>query len=115
MTSPDFSQEQFVDRTLRTIVEGTAGSIGEQFFHALVRQLASVLGVRYAFISEFTPKNDRVRTLAFWQGKEFRENFEYDLVGTPCEQVLRGEICHYPEGVQNFISRRSRSHPTPCR
>ena len=103
MTSPDSSQEQFVDRTLRTIVEGTAGSTGEQFFHALVKQLASVLGVRYSFISEFTKKNDRVRTLAFWQGKEFRENFEYDLVGTPCEQVLRGEICHYPKGVQGLF------------
>ena len=54
MSAPDSSQEQFVDRTLRTIVEGTAGSTGEQFFHALVKQLASVLGVRYAFISEFT-------------------------------------------------------------
>ena len=103
MTSPDSSHEQFVDRTLRTIVEGTAGSTGEQFFHALVKQLASVLGVRFAFISEFTEKNDRVRTLAFWQGEGFRENFEYDLVGTPCEQVLRGEICHYPQGIQGLF------------
>ena len=103
MSIPDSSQEQFVDRTLRTIVEGTAGSTGEQFFHALVKQLASVLGVRYAFISEFTEKNDRVRTLAFWQGEGFRDNFEYDLVGTPCEQVLRGEICHFPKGVQGLF------------
>jgi PAS domain S-box-containing protein len=103
MNTPDSSQEQFVDRTLHTIVEGTAGSTGEQFFHALVKQLASVLGVRYAFISEFTEKNDRVRTLAFWQGEGFRDNFEYDLVGTPCEQVLRGEICHFPKGVQGLF------------
>ncbi len=103
MAGPDSSHEQFVDRTLRTIVEGTAGSTGERFFHALVKQLASVLGVRYAFISEFTHNNDRVRTLAFWQGERFRENFEYDLPGTPCEQVLRGEICHFPEGVQGLF------------
>jgi GAF domain-containing protein len=103
MSNPDSSQEHFLDRTLRTIVEGTAGSTGEQFFYALVKQLASVLGVRYAFISEFTAHHDRVRTLAFWQGEGFCENIEYHLVGTPCEQVLRGEICHYPKGVQGFF------------
>ena len=103
MSNPDSSQEHFVDRTLRTIVEGTAASTGEQFFYALVKQLASVLGVRYAFISEFIAHHDRVRTLAFWQGEGFCENVEYHLGGTPCEQVLRGEICHYPQGVQGFF------------
>ncbi len=26
-------------------------------------------------------------------------NFEWDLVGTPCEDVVRGTLCHYPAGV----------------
>ena len=41
-----------------------------------------------------------MRTLAFWTGDGFLDNFEYDLAGTPCEQVLRGAIGHYPKGVQ---------------
>ena len=93
-------QRQSVHELLRRIVEGTASATGEEFFRSLVRNLASALKVPYAFVSEFTGETPRVRTLAFWKGKDFLDNFEYDLAGTPCEQVLRGEICHYKEGIQ---------------
>lgn len=88
------------DEILRAIVEGTASSTGDEFFHSLVSNLADVLRVRYAFVSEFVERNIRVRTLAFWTGKGFLDNFEYDLADTPCEQVLKGKACHYSEGVQ---------------
>ncbi|MDA2911050.1 sigma 54-interacting transcriptional regulator [Nitrospiraceae bacterium AH_259_D15_M11_P09] len=93
-------QRQSVHELLRRIVEGTASATGEEFFRSLVRNLASTLQVRHAFVSEFTGGTSRVRTLAFWKGEGFLDSFEYDLAGTPCEQVLRGEICHYREGVQ---------------
>ena len=92
-----------VDEILRRIVEGTATDTGGEFFRALVRSLAVALHVRYAFVSEFVGSESRVRTLAFWNGEGFSENFEYDITGTPCERVLRGEICHYPEGVQTMF------------
>jgi hypothetical protein len=61
---------------LRAIVEGTAGSTGEQYFQALVRHLTAAIGVPFAAISEFAGVNTRVRTLAFWAGgtdsREFR-------------------------------------------
>ena len=69
----------------------------------MVSRLASALDVRYAFASEFTAVKTRVRTLAFWTGEGFLENFEYDLAGTPCEQVLGGKVCHYPKGVQELV------------
>ncbi|MGB5053955.1 MAG: sigma 54-interacting transcriptional regulator, partial [Nitrospirales bacterium] len=43
------------------------------------------------------------RTLAFWNGEAFIENFEYDLNHSPCQQVLAGEICHFPERVQEIF------------
>ena len=88
------------DEILRAIVEGTASSTGDEFFRSLVSNLADVLRVRYAFVSEFVGSNIRVRTLAFWAGEAFLDNFEYDLADTPCEQVLSGKSCHYSEGVQ---------------
>jgi PAS domain S-box-containing protein len=86
---------------LRAIVEGTAGSTGEEFFKDLVRHLASALGVPFAAISEFAGVNTRVRTLAFWARGRIQANFEYDLAGTPCEDVLRGRLCHHPVGVKD--------------
>jgi PAS domain S-box-containing protein len=86
---------------LRAIVEGAAGSTGEEFFQALVRHLASAIGVPFAAISEFADVNTRVRTLAFWARGQIQDNFEYDLPGTPCEDVLRGRLCHHPAGVKD--------------
>jgi formate hydrogenlyase transcriptional activator len=86
---------------LRAIVEGTAGSTGEEFFQDLVRHLALALGVPFAAISEFAGVNTRVRTLAFWSRGHIQENFEYDLSGTPCEDVvMRGRSCHHSGGVK---------------
>ena len=95
------------DETLRSIVQGTAASTGDEFFRALVSNLAAALRVNYAFVSEFGDGNTRVQTLAFWTREGFLDNFEYDLVNTPCEQVLRGEIRHYPEGVQALFPKDS--------
>jgi PAS domain S-box-containing protein len=85
---------------LRAILEGTARSTGTVFFQTLVWHLASAIGVEYAFVAEFADKRTRVRTLAYWGKGEIRENFEFDLAGTPCEDVLLGGLCHYPSGVK---------------
>ncbi|MBV8314897.1 MAG: hypothetical protein JOZ53_08175, partial [Planctomycetaceae bacterium] len=85
---------------LRAIVEGTARGTGEVFFQSLVRHLASAIGVGYAFVAEFADKKTRVRTLAYWGKGQIRENVEFDLAGTPCEDVVRGGLCHHPSGVK---------------
>jgi PAS domain S-box-containing protein len=84
---------------LRQIVEGVEAKVGEQFFPALVQQLAKVLNVRYAFVSEFCADRSKVRTLAFWAGERFEPNFEYAIAHTPCELVLAGELYHCAEKV----------------
>ncbi|HSB44457.1 MAG TPA: GAF domain-containing protein, partial [Nitrospira sp.] len=92
------------DLTLRKIDEGTAGATGAAFFPSLVRNLAEALQTKYAFVSKFVEGNRaRVRTLAFWHGDGFLENFEYDLPHTPCERVLAGEVCLFPEKVQDLF------------
>lgn len=92
------------DLTLRKIDEGTAAATGAAFFPSLVQNLAEALQTRYAFVSKFIEGNrTRVRTLAFWKGDGFLDNFEYDLPHTPCERVLAGEVCLFPENVQELF------------
>jgi signal transduction histidine kinase len=82
-------ERQKSEQILRMIVEGTVSVTGVDFFRSLVRSLAKALGVRYAFISEcMDAPPTRVRSFAFWQGNEFGEEFEYNLQGTPCEQIV---------------------------
>jgi len=92
------------DLTLRKIDEGTAAATGAEFFHSLVKSLAEALQTKYAFVSRFVEgTRTRVQTLAFWKGDGFLENFEYDLAHTPCERVLAGEVCLFPEKVQDLF------------
>ena len=89
---------------LQHLAEGTAAVTGSDFFRSLVHHLASALNVRYAFVTQCTDEaSTRVRTLAFWMGKEFGENFEYTLAGTPCENVINGNVCCYPNSLQTLF------------
>ena len=93
---------------LRAIVEGTAGHTGTEFFQALVRHLASAVGTRYAFVAEFAG-GTRARTLAFWFRDRIADNVEWDVIGTPCEDVVRGNLCHYSAGVRQRFPEDKRS------
>lgn len=96
---------QDIGDVLRHIYEGTATTTGDDFFRALVRSTAAAMGTRYAFVSEFAGSRRRVRTIVFWNGETFGDNFEYDLDGTVCEGVLAGELGYYPKGVAALFPR----------
>jgi PAS domain S-box-containing protein len=98
---------------LQAVVEGTVLATGDDFLRSLVRNLCLATGVANGFIAEFTEAKTRVRSLAFWTDGEFLQQQEWDLPGTPCEDVLRGNLCHYPselskkfpheEGVESYL------------
>jgi PAS domain S-box-containing protein len=96
-TAMGFTAEEAA--AFRAIIEATAESTGEVFFRSLVEHLATAIGVQYAFVAEFAKVNSRVRTLAYWTRDRIGENIEFDLADTPCEDVVRGALCHYPAGV----------------
>jgi PAS domain S-box-containing protein len=89
---------------LRAILEGTAERVGEAFLQSLVQHLAKAVGSKYAFVTEFLP-NGHVRTLAYWKGDHIAANVEWDLTGTPCQDVIAGNLCHHPSGVSKRFPR----------
>jgi PAS domain S-box-containing protein len=92
-------------RAFRAVVEGTAGGAGQEFFRSLVRCLAEALDVHFAVVAEFPKAPPHVRTLAFWDRDRVGDNFEYDLTGTPCAEIVRGGLVHYPTGVSQRFPR----------
>jgi PAS domain S-box-containing protein len=90
-------------RVLRAVVEGTASGTGEEFFRSLVCHLAEAMDVQYAVVAEFPKAPPHVRTLAFWERDRFGSNFEYDFTGTPCAEIARGALIHYPTGVSKLF------------
>jgi PAS domain S-box-containing protein len=91
------------DVALRAIVEGVEAETGERFFASLVQQLASALGVQYAFVSELSADRRRFRTRALWGRGTLLPNLEFPVAGTPCEAVLNGQMAHHPERLQELF------------
>jgi formate hydrogenlyase transcriptional activator len=92
-------------RALHAAVEGTAAGTGQEFFHSLVRHLAEAIDMHYAVVAEFPKAPPHVRTLAFWERDRLADNFEYDFTGTPCAEIVRGGLVHYPTGVSKLFPR----------
>src|SRR5260370_4226461 len=101
--SDDVSRGETEELTsLRAIIEAAARSTGEEYFQAFVRNLARLVDAHYAFIAEFaSPETTtRARTIALWARDHIAENIEWTLAGTPCEDVVHGNLCHHPSGVR---------------
>jgi PAS domain S-box-containing protein len=70
-------------------------------FRLLTQFAARALGVDYSFLCECTDASrTRVRMLAFWQNDHWAEPTEYGVEGTPCREVIGGEVCFHPSGIQ---------------
>jgi len=103
-TLTDITERKKTEDILRSIVEGSSGATGEEFFRILVKSLAGALGFRYAFVGELIdPELERVRTIAVWANGRYTTNFEYDLAGTPCENIVGQKTRCYAEKVQELF------------
>src|SRR3954447_11722651 len=80
---------------LRLIAEGTARATGGRFFPSLVEHMARAMGTGYALVAEFSG-HLRARTLGYWKPHGLAPDIEWDLTGTPCEDVVSGNLCHHP-------------------
>jgi PAS domain S-box-containing protein len=100
----EISERRQAESALRVIASGTASVTGEDFFHSLVQSLATSLNVKCVFVAEcIGSDNLRVRTLAFMQDGKFADNIEYELVGTPCQSVIEGNACYFPDKLEELF------------
>jgi PAS domain S-box-containing protein len=91
-------QDLETDVALRAILEGTAMETGQRFFEALVKNLATALGTHGAWVTEYFPEKRRLRALAFWMDGRWVQDYEVDIAGSPCEQVIdKRRLVHFPD------------------
>ncbi len=88
------------DAALRAILQGTAAETGQGFFSALVQNLAGALGTHGAWVTEYFPEKRRLHALAFWLDGQWVKDYEVDIAGTPCEQVIdTARLVHIPDHI----------------
>jgi signal transduction histidine kinase len=86
---------------LRTVAEGTAGAIGDEFLRCLVRHVALAFDAKFAFVAEASdPTGEHVRVISGWyDGDWMDEPFEYDTDGKPCALVVERAVVAFPEAL----------------
>ncbi|WP_413173839.1 GAF domain-containing protein [Anabaena azotica] len=97
------AERQQAEETLQTIVSGTAAVTGDAFFPALVQNLATALGVSYAMVFETIDNSlQKLRSITVWSIDHLAENFEYELINTPCKNVVQNnQLCVYPNDLED--------------
>ena len=100
----DISVQQITQTALRYIVEGVAGSTGEDFFKSLITHLAQTLDCSHAFIGLLDKQDpDKIKLIKLLTFGKLVDNFDYCLKDTPCENVIAQGACVYPENVQSIF------------
>jgi PAS domain S-box-containing protein len=89
---------------LRLVVEGTVSETGAGFFRALVKNLAAVMGTAGAWVTEYIPERNRLRSRAFWLNGSFLDDYEQDIPNTPCAVVLtERKLVLYPDRILDIF------------
>lgn len=84
-----------IDQSIRQIIENLNISDDGDFFAKITQSLASVLQCQHLFIASLNQDCSVATTLAYAINGEIADNFEYELAGTPCENVfLKGVHLH---------------------
>jgi len=93
-----------LEAALQKAAYGVSEFTGKDFFDVLVRYLAGSIGADYAFIGELNaPEMSVIRTRSVFAKGESVPNFDYELDGTPCADVIDTDICCFSTGVQNLF------------
>jgi signal transduction histidine kinase len=86
---------------LRTVAEGTAGAVGDEFLRCLVRHVALAFDAKFAFVAEASDRGgEHVRVISGWyDGDWMDEPFEYDTHGKPCALVVERAVVAFPAAL----------------
>ncbi len=106
-TALDITDRKRIEETLYYIAQRSWATTSDAFFDSLVQHLGKTLGVDYAFIGELDQDTvqgaQKLRMTALYALGSSAAPLEYDLAGTPCEQIIGSEMHCYPHHVQSLF------------
>lgn len=84
----DVTERKQSELVMRTLASTGSTLDIEGFYKSCVKTLANVYGCKFSFIGLLEENQEDVRTVGVWAGDDFADNFDYNLEGTPCKDVL---------------------------
>jgi len=97
----DVTELRGLSETIRKVVDSTAAT-GQDYLRKLALAMCDALDAKYAFIGSLLPSEPpAIQTAAFAASGEIKDNFRYNLAGSPCQNVLDTGTCYHRSGVQS--------------
>ena len=95
------SNDKFSIQSLQNICNISQTISGKNYIQELVRNISNILDIKYILIGRPKEENQLIIKTDFaWAKDQFIDNFEYELKGTPCENVITGHrICIHKKDV----------------
>ncbi|VAW94350.1 diguanylate cyclase/phosphodiesterase (GGDEF & EAL domains) with PAS/PAC sensor(s) [hydrothermal vent metagenome] len=88
-TIQDITERKLLESALNILADFHPSTGLSGYYRTCVESLARVYDTRYAFVGLFSgDAQQRITTQAVWANGEFVSNFEYDLTGAPCTNIL---------------------------
>ena len=99
----NFLLEQSENARLKSIIKILASHRGNSYFESLVTSLSNIIPMKYIFVGVLSDDMTSIKTIALSVGGTIVPNFEYDLLHTPCHNVMGNIVCCYKDGVQKLF------------
>lgn len=92
------------EQNVHDMVKAVCSSTDERFFSSLLTGMTELVGASGAFICEFTDAtHKKVRTVAVCLDGQIVKNLEFELAGTPCNEVVQHGLRVYQSKVQEIF------------
>jgi len=90
-----------INDVLHHISDAVSGYISDDYFKTLVTALSRHLAMDFVFIGQLKERSVRsIQTKMFIADGKIIDNITYELIDTPCSNVIEQIPCIHPEGVQ---------------
>jgi len=101
VVAQDITEHKLLEIELSKLSTSFSAVTGKELFDNVCQNLCDSLDIDYGFIGEFLPSSESINILSSYGKDEVFELDTYELEHSPCETVMRDNICIYTHGVQN--------------
>ncbi len=95
--------QQRTQEVVIKVAQAVSSGTGSEFFDLLTKNMVEAVGADGGLIGRHDPSDNTIETISFVRHGELMPNVTYGLEGTPCEQVVGGDVCIFEQGMAQLF------------
>jgi len=88
-----------MENIIKDIISKLSNSYGDDYLESISQAFLEAIDADYVFIAEINEKSTLSSTISLVSKNGTLDNFEYELLNTPCQNVFDNGVCCYPKNV----------------